>query len=84
MKYAVYKFEFQTGVHFGTGRLNETTYVFHADQLFSALYIEALKSGVADRFYQDVIQGKLILSDGMPHCTLTETGSHGCFSAGKI
>ena len=67
MKYAVYKFEFQTGVHFGTGRLNETTYVFHADQLFSALYIEALKSGVADRFYQDVIQGKLILSDGMPY-----------------
>lgn len=58
MKYAVYKFEFQTGVHFGTGRLNETTYVFHADQLFSALYIEALKSGVADRFYQDVMQGK--------------------------
>ena len=67
MKYAVYKFEFQTGAHFGTGRLNETTYVFHADQLFSALYIEALKSGVADRFYQDVIQGKLILSDGMPY-----------------
>lgn len=42
MKYTIYKFNFQTGVHFGTGRLNETSYVFHADQLFSALYIEAM------------------------------------------
>lgn len=43
MKYSIYKLEFQTGVHLGTGMLNESEYTFRADQLFSALYIEALK-----------------------------------------
>ena len=43
MEYAIYKFDFQTGVHFGTGMLNESTDTFLADQLFSALYIEAVK-----------------------------------------
>ena len=66
MKYAIYKLKFQTAVHFGTGRLNETTYIFHADQLFSALYMEALKSGHADAFYQETKQGHIVFSDGMP------------------
>ena len=43
MNYSIYKFEFLTGVHFGIGMLNETANTFQADQLFSALYIEALK-----------------------------------------
>ena len=47
MKYTIYKLEFQTGVHFGTGALDECTYTFHADQIFSAMYIEALKLGTA-------------------------------------
>ncbi len=67
MKYVIYKLEFQTAVHFGTGRLNETTYIFHADQLFSALYIEALKAGTADAFYEMVKKGDIVFSDAMPY-----------------
>lgn len=33
MQYSIYKLEFQTGVHFGTGMLNESAYTFQADQL---------------------------------------------------
>ena len=43
MEYTIYQLEFKTGVHFGTGMLNESACTFKADQLFSALYIEALK-----------------------------------------
>ena len=50
MKYTIYKLEFQTGVHFGTGALDEGTYTFHADQIFSAMYIEALKLGIDQNF----------------------------------
>ena len=32
MEYSIYKLEFQTGVHFGTGMLNESAYTFCADQ----------------------------------------------------
>ena len=67
MKYTIYKFNFQTGVHFGTGRLNETSYVFHADQFFSALYIEAIKMHKEDVFYQSVQDGKIVFSDAMPY-----------------
>ena len=45
MEYAIYKLDFSTGVHFGTGTLNQTEYTLAADQLFSALYIEAVKMG---------------------------------------
>ena len=38
MEYGIYKLDFQTGVHFGTGMLNESAMTFYADQLFSALY----------------------------------------------
>ena len=44
MEYTIYQLEFKTGVHFGTGMLNESACTFKADQLFSALYIEALKT----------------------------------------
>ena len=54
MKYTIYKLEFQTGVHFGTGALDECTYTFHADQIFSAMYIEALKLGIDQKFYDAV------------------------------
>ena len=40
MEYTIYKLEFQTGVHFGTGALDDGAYIFHADQLFSAMYID--------------------------------------------
>ena len=67
MNYSIYKLEFQTGVHFGTGMLNESAYTFQADQLFSALYIEALKLDCADTFYSLVHSGKLLFSDAFPY-----------------
>lgn len=67
MEYSIYKLDFQTGVHFGTGMLNESAYTFQADQLFSALYIEALKMGAEQDFYQAVKEGKLLFSDAFPY-----------------
>ena len=60
MEYGIYKLDFQTGVHFGTGMLNESAMTFYADQLFSALYIEALKQGCADDFMNSVKTGQLL------------------------
>ena len=67
MEYAIYKFDFQTGVHFGTGMLNESTDTFLADQLFSALYIEAVKMKTESVFLQLVKKGQLCFSDAFPY-----------------
>lgn len=67
MKYTIYKLEFQIGVHFGTGALDECTYTFHADQIFSAMYIEALKLGIDQKFYDAVKAGTLLFSDALPY-----------------
>lgn len=66
MEYEIYKLDFRTGVHFGTGMLNESVMTFYADQLFSALYIEALKQGRADDFMNKVKAGQLLFSDAFP------------------
>ena len=68
MEYSIYKLNFQSGVHFGTGTLNESTYTFQADQLFSALYIEALKLHLEQEFYNMVKSGRLLFSDSFPYC----------------
>lgn len=67
MDYSIYKLDFQTGVHFGTGMLNESSCTFCADQLFSALYIEALKMDRANEFYEAVKKGNLLFSDAFPY-----------------
>lgn len=69
MNYAVYKLEFTSGVHFGKGLLNDSDYVFRADALFSAMYIEALKygNGTADQFYESTKSGSLRISDALPY-----------------
>ncbi len=67
MNYSIYKFEFLTGVHFGNGMLNDTALTFPADSLFSAMYIEAMKMGVAEQFYQAVHMDKLLISDMFPY-----------------
>ncbi len=66
MNYSIYKLEFTSGVHFGKGMLNDSDYVFRADALFSAMYIEALKYGTAKRFYESVKTGGLRISDALP------------------
>ncbi len=67
MKYSIYKLEFQTGVHFGKGMLNDSACTFRADTLFSALYIEACKAGMEKEFYQSVVSGQLLFSDAFPY-----------------
>ena len=67
MDYLIYKLRFQTGVHFGNGLLNDSSYVFHGDTLFSAMYIEALKCDAAERFYELVCSGHLLFSDALPY-----------------
>lgn len=67
MRYSIYKLEFQTGVHFGMGMLNESAYTFQADQLFSALYIEALRMNCAKELFTCVKSGKLLFSDAFPY-----------------
>lgn len=69
MKYVVYKLRFSTAVHFGNGTLDDTEYTFCADTLFSALCIEAVKSGTErlERLVGLVKSGSLVFSDAMPY-----------------
>ena len=65
--FAFYKLEFPKGVHFGKGMLNDSTNTFHADMLFSALYIEALKIGKESLFYEMTDKRELLFSDAFPY-----------------
>ncbi len=67
MDYKLYKLDFKAPVHFGTGVLNESAISFCADTFFSALYIEALKLGIADELYAAVDTGQLLISDAFPY-----------------
>lgn len=67
MEYTIYKLRFRTGVHFGAGTLDDSEYTFPADQLFSALYIEAIKMGVEKQLMQSIKLGKLLFSDLLPY-----------------
>ena len=40
MKYYMFRLSFPYGVHFGDGNLDSSNMTFHADTLFSALFIE--------------------------------------------
>ncbi len=66
-EYAVIEFKFSTGVHFGNGLLNNSSEIFHADSLFSALYIESMKAGIEDKFFDLVKSGKLLFSNAFPY-----------------
>ncbi len=67
MNYKIYKLEFNAPVHFGNGVLNESALNFQADTLFSALYIEAMKAGAENEFYDAVKNEKLLFSDAFPY-----------------
>lgn len=69
MKYRIYKLKFKAPVHFGQQSLDKSDYVFMADTLFSALFIEAIKSenNMAEKFYNLVYHDKLIFSDALPY-----------------
>lgn len=70
MKYKVCKLKFSTGVHLGDGRLTDARNILHADTLFSALCIEAFKSGGEERlesFVKFVKEDKIKISNGFPY-----------------
>lgn len=61
-----YRLTFKTPVHFGQGRLSGSGSGIFADTLFSALYIEALGMGEADKLLALAKDGSLSLSDLFP------------------
>lgn len=67
MNYAIYKLAFSTGVHFGSGLLNDSETFFRADSLFSALYQEALKLWKESLLLQMTKQGNLRFSNAFPY-----------------
>lgn len=71
MQYVLFKLSFKSPVHFGTGRLSESSSTVCADTLFSALYMEALclhGAQKADELRKNVLDGKLLISDTLPYC----------------
>ena len=69
MDYKLYKFKFQSAVHFGKQNLDDGEYSCCADTIFSALSQEALRLGedVLKCFYQYVKDGELLFSDTFPY-----------------
>lgn len=70
MEYKVCKLRFKTGVHLGKGRLTDAECTLHADTLFSALCIEAIRSGGEVKLkslVNDAKQDKIKISNGFPY-----------------
>lgn len=70
MKYSIYKLSFHTGIHLGSGKLSDGESVIHADTLFSALCLEALRMGgqeEIEKLVKLVESDKLRFSDGLPY-----------------
>lgn len=73
MDYKILKMKFPWGVHFGNTNLTDTAYTIHADTLFSALCIEALKVGQAhlNQLIHYVKMDQLRISDTFPYVEKT-------------
>ncbi len=67
MKTGIYKLAFTTEVHFGNGTLGHSSTTIYADTLFSALCIEAVKSGRLETLVEAFTNDRLRLSDGFPY-----------------
>ncbi len=67
MKFAIYKLEFTAPVHFGEGSLSDAGKTFCADTLFSALYLEALKTEEEAELLHKAQDGAILLSDAFPY-----------------
>ena len=86
MEYSLYKLEFHSKVHFGRSSLETSDFFFHADTLFSALFLEALQSqeAEAEALLTAAREGDLLISDAFPYigellylprpCEIYETG----------
>lgn len=70
MKYSVYKFEFNAGVHIGDSSLEDSEFQIHADTIFSALCMQALHAGGEtglNAFCDMVRRGRIMISDALPY-----------------
>jgi len=63
----IYRLHFTGEVHFGEGTLDSSARIFRADTLFSALCIEAVKSGRLDELVRSAGDGRLLFSDAFPY-----------------
>lgn len=71
MMYEVFKLRFETGVHFGNGKLSDVEHSIMADTLFSALCTEAMSIYGTDgieRIVKYANEGSMLVSDLMPVC----------------
>lgn len=66
MNYRIVKFRFSSPFRFGRNFIDNCETGFAADTFFSALYIEALKSGKSEDLYRNVQNGTLLFSDAFP------------------
>jgi CRISPR-associated protein Csm4 len=69
MKYHVWKLKFAGDVHFGSGGLNTCENIVHADTVFSALCVEAVRRDqkVLDRLIAAAREDRLRFSDALPY-----------------
>lgn len=65
MNLKLYKMRFNSA-HFGNGMLNDSIGEFDAARLFSALFLEALKIGEDQAFYELATHPDFVLSDAFP------------------
>lgn len=70
MAYSILKLDFQSGLHVGDSlggpSLDSSQMVIHGDTLFSAMYIELLKTGEEERLRHFFTSGELTISDALP------------------
>ena len=67
MLYRIYKLHFDTPVRFGSGAGGESQMTFHADTLFSALFLTSMGIGKESELMSLVNSGALRFSDGLPY-----------------
>ena len=67
MQTKIVRLSFLGPVHFGEGRLTDSGYTCDASTLFSALFIEALHTGMQDELLAAAREGGLLLSDAFPY-----------------
>ena len=69
MEYQLYQFRFLSGVHFGSGSLDQSEYTLCADTLFSALCQVAARIGkeALDMLINFAEEGRLLISDAFPY-----------------
>lgn len=66
MEKGIVKLRFSAPVHFGEGRLADSSYTCDAATLFSAFFIEAIRLGCSDNLMDAVQSGNFAISDAFP------------------